>query len=214
MRRARDALEQPGLVDRLVLRRAAQDRIVAIEDGLHVDVRARLGVVGVVAHPLAERPFGPHLARHGLAFEHDLGVGRNRKAGIGPADHVDRLAAQAARDVELADRRQRARRQQEQQRVLAAHDRDLHRLAALESLVAMDAAVLALGDLAADGVAVIDLRTIGAEIEPAVVGVLGDHAAGGADVARLVLLVMQRHRKFQHVDCVAFEHVLQHRARP
>ena len=75
----------------------------------------------------------------------------------------------------------------------------------------MDAAVLALGDLAADGVAVIDLRAVGAEIEPAVVGVLRDDAAGGADVARLVLLVMQRHRELQHVDRVAFEHVLQHR---
>ena len=75
----------------------------------------------------------------------------------------------------------------------------------------MDAAVLALGDLAADGVAVIDLRAVGAEIEPAGVGILGHDAAGGADVARLVLLVVQRHREFQHVDRVAFEHVLQHR---
>jgi hypothetical protein len=34
-------------------------------------------------------------------------------------------------------------------------------------LVAMDAAVLALGNLAADGLAVIDLAAVGAEIEPA-----------------------------------------------
>ena len=38
LRRAGDALEQAGLVDRLVLRRAGEDRIVAVEDGLHVDV--------------------------------------------------------------------------------------------------------------------------------------------------------------------------------
>ena len=211
LRGAGDALEQAGLVDRLVLRRAAQDRIVAIEDRFDVHIGARLGVVGVVAHPLAERPFRPHLPGHGLAFEHDLGVGRDREAGVGAADHVDRLAAQAAGDVELADLGQRRRSEHEQQRVLAAHDRDLHRLAALEILVAVDAAVLALGDLAADGVAVIDLRAVGAEIEPAGVGILGHDAAGGADIARLVLLVVQRHRELQHVDGVAFEHVLQHR---
>src|SRR6266508_1826107 len=60
LRRAGDGLEQVGLVDRLVLRRAAEDRIVAIEDGLDVHVGPRLGVVGVVAHPFAERPFRPH----------------------------------------------------------------------------------------------------------------------------------------------------------
>ena len=195
-----------------MLRRAAQNRVVAIKDRFDVDVRPRLGVVGVVAHPLAERAFLPHLAGHGLALEHDLGIGGDRKTGIGPTDHVDRLAAQTAGDIVFADLPQRRRRQHEQQRVLPAHDRDLHRLATLEILVAMDAAVLALGDLAADGVAVVDLRAVGAEVEPAIVGILGDDAAGGADVARLVLLVMQRHRELQHVDLVAFEHVLQHRA--
>ncbi len=75
----------------------------------------------------------------------------------------------------------------------------------------MDAAVLALGDLAADGLAVIDLAAIGAEIEPAGVGILGHDAAGGADEARLVGLVMARHRKFQHVDGVALDDVLEDR---
>jgi len=45
--------------------------------------------------------------------------------------------------------------------------------------VAMDAAVLALGDLTADGLAVIDLAAVGAEIEPAGVGILRHHAVGG-----------------------------------
>ena len=91
----------------------------------------------------------------------------NGKAGVGPADHVDRLAAQAAGELDSLILRQRARRQHEQQRVLAAQHHHLHRLAAREILVAMNAAVLALGDLAADGLAVIDLVAIGAEIEPA-----------------------------------------------
>ena len=107
LRRAGDTLEQAGFVDRLVLRRAAQDRIVAVEDGFHVDVRPRLRVVGVVAHPFAERALRPDLAGHGLALQHDLGVSRNRETGVRPADHVDRLAAQAACDVEFADLRQR-----------------------------------------------------------------------------------------------------------
>ena len=75
----------------------------------------------------------------------------------------------------------------------------------------MDTAVLALGDLAAHGLAVVDLGAIGAEIEPAVVGVLRHRAVGGADEARLVELVMARHRKFQHIDLVALDHVLQDR---
>ena len=75
----------------------------------------------------------------------------------------------------------------------------------------MDAAVLALGDLAAHRLAVIDLAAIGAEIEPAAVGILRHHAVGGADEARLVQLVVARHRKFQHVDVVALEHVLEDR---
>ena len=71
--------------------------------------------------------------------------------------------------------------------------------------------MFALGDLAADGLAVIDLGAIGAEIEPAGVGILRDDAVGGADIARLVLLVMARHREFQHVDLVALDHVLEDR---
>ena len=72
--------------------------------------------------------------------------------------------------------------------------------------------MLAFGDLAADGLAVIDLAAIGAEIEPAGVGILGHDAAGGADEARLVGLVMARHREFQHVDGVALDDVLENRA--
>jgi hypothetical protein len=75
----------------------------------------------------------------------------------------------------------------------------------------VDAAVLALGDLAADGLAVIDLAAIGAEIEPAAVGVLGHDRAGGADEARLVGFVMARHREFEHVDRVALDDVLENR---
>ena len=71
--------------------------------------------------------------------------------------------------------------------------------------------MLALGDLAADGLAVIDLRPIGAEIEPAGIGILGHHAIGGADEPRRVELVMARHRKLENVDRIALQYVLQDR---
>jgi hypothetical protein len=102
--------------------------------------------------------------------------------------------------------------QHKQQRVLAAQDHDFHRLAALEVFVAMDAPVLALGDLAADRLAVVHLRAIGAEIEPTVVGVLRHHAISGADKARLVELMVARHRKLEHIDLVALDHILQDRS--
>ena len=147
-----------------------------------------------------------------LAFDGDLAIGRDGEAGIRSAHDIDRLAAQAPGDVEFAHLGQRARREQEQERVLAAQNHDLHGLAARKIFVAVDAAMLALGDLTADGFAIIDLAAIGAEIEPAGVGVLGHHAVGGADEARLVLLVMARHREFQHVDGVALDHIFENRA--
>ena len=90
LRRAGNALEETGLVDRLVLRRAGQDRIVAVQDGFDVDVGPVLGVVGVVAHPFAERAFRLGLAGHGLALDGDLAIGRDRESSIGAAHHVDR----------------------------------------------------------------------------------------------------------------------------
>ena len=109
LRRPGDTLEQAGFIDGLVLRRAGEDRIMAVEDGLHVDAGPFLCVVGVIAHPFAERPFRPHLARHCFALDCDLTVGWNRKARIRPAHHVDGLATQAAGEIHFADLRQRAR---------------------------------------------------------------------------------------------------------
>src|SRR5439155_26271175 len=57
----------------------------------------------------------------------------------------------------------------------------------------MNAAVLAFCNLAADGPAIIDLVPISAEIEPAGIGILRDDAVRGADIARLVQLVMPGH---------------------
>src|SRR5260370_16595936 len=96
--------------------------------------------------------------------------------------------------------------------MLAAEDDDLHRLAPLKILCALDAAVLALGYLAADRPAIVDLATIGAEIEPAFIGILRDDAVGGADEPRGVEFVMPRHWKLQHVDIIALNHIFKDRA--
>src|SRR5205823_10364338 len=93
--------------------------------------------------------------------------------------------------------------------VLAAQDHDLHRFAAREIFVAMYAAVLALGDLAADGFAVVDLAAIGAEIIPAAVGVFSDDAVGRADEARFIALMVPRHREFQDIDGIALNDIFQ-----
>ena len=52
---------------------------------------------------------------------------------------------------------------------------------------------------------------VGAEIDPAGVGVLHDHDAVGADVAAAVLLVDHRHRELEQVDGVVAVDVLQNR---
>src|SRR5262249_854196 len=148
---------------------------------LYVDEGPLLRVVGVVAHPLAERPFWLYLAGHGFAFDGNLAVGRDRETGVRPAHHVERLAAQAPGDIHLAALGQRARGEHEQQRVLSAQDHHLHRLAALEIFIAMNATVLALGDLAADGLAVVNLAAVGAEVEPTRIGILRHYAVGSAD---------------------------------
>src|SRR5580704_16084935 len=54
-------------------------------------------------------------------------------------------------------------------------------------------------------------RSIGAEVEPAGIWILGHHTVGGANEARLVELVMAWDRKFENVDRIALQHVLQDR---
>jgi len=152
------------------------------------------------------------VAGHQLAFEHDLGVGGNGEASVRTKDDVDRRAPQAAREIVLGDASwQRAGGQEVQQRILSADDGDLHALAALEVGVAVDAAVLTLGDLAAHRLPVVHLRSVRPEVDPVAIGVLGDHQVRGPDVARRVPLVVQRHGKLQHVDGVARQNVLEDR---
>ena len=86
-----------------------------------------------------------------------------------------------------------------------------HFSAPVEPLVALDAAVLAGRDVDVHARLVLHHAAVGAEVDPALVRVLGHHQAARADVASAVQLVDERHRKLEQVDVVALEDVLHHR---
>jgi hypothetical protein len=147
------------------------------------------------------------------AFQHDLGMGREGQAGEAAAHHLGRAPAHAAHDVELEHPVGGFHPAvEERDRIAAQHHHDRHRLAALEVLVAMKRAVMALGHHDADRIAVVHLRPVGAGIEPALLRIARDAVGAGADVAAAVLLVPDRRGKFGHVDVVAQHDVLEHRA--
>ena len=88
---------------------------------------------------------------------------------------------------------------------------DRTRLALGEILVADQPAVLAGRHPDAGGVAVVRHHAIGAEIDPAGVGIAHDHDVVGADIAAAVLLVDHRHRKLEQVDGLVAVDVFQDR---
>ena len=62
-----------------------------------------------------------------------------------------------------------------------------------------------------DRIAVVQLRAIGAGVEPVLLRIAGDAVSAGADIAAAVLFVPDRRRKFGEIDVVADKHVFQHR---
>ncbi len=202
------------LVRRLALRAAEQDRLVAVVDGGHADHRGAAGAAGVVAHPLAVGSLVVQLAGVDPALDGDLGGGGDRQPGVAAAHHLDRLAADAARPVQLALPVGDALGAggHEQQRVGADHDHHRAAPAAVEVALAHQQPVLAGADVHAHGVALEDLVAVGADVDPVGVGVAQDVEAGGADEAAAVPRVPDGHREGVQVDRVAFQHVLQHGA--
>ena len=153
------------------------------------------------------------LAGRDVAFQHDLGIGREGQPGHLAAHHLGRAAAHAADDVELEGAVGRLDAAVEEgERIAADHHGDRHLLAALEIFLAVDPAVVALGGHEADGLLVVHLRAIGAGVEPVLFRIAGDAVGAGADVAAAVLLVPDRGGEFGHVDIVAHHDVLEHRA--
>ena len=120
-----------------------------------------------MAGPFAERTFRVGAVGRHVAFQHDLGIGREGEAGDLAAHHLHRAAAQPADQIELEHAVGRLQAAEEEgQRIAAEHHHHRHRLAARERLVAMDAAVVAGGHHDADGLLVVDLGAVGAGVEP------------------------------------------------
>ncbi len=181
-------------------------------DRLDVEHRDRPLAAGIMPGPFAERAFVLSLVGRDEAFEHDLGVGRERQAGDLAAHHLGRPAAHAADDVELERAVGRLDAAvEERQRIAAEHHHHRHGLAARPIFLAMDIAVMAARGDEADRLLVVHHGAIGAGIEPVLLRVAGDAVGAGADVAAAVLLVPDRRREFGHVDVVAGQHVFQHR---
>ena len=189
------------------------DRVVAVIDGLDIEDRLLADVAGVVAGPLTERPLLLALLRIHKAFQRDLRVRRDGKAGDLARNDLHRFAAQAAHDVVLADAvRRLAAGQQEGQGIAAQDDHRGHRLVPRLVLVAVDAAVLAGRDVEADGFLIVNHHPVRAEVHPVLLGIARDVEAAGADVAAAVVLVPDRRRELRHVDVVTHHDVLEDRS--
>src|SRR5438046_1432312 len=126
-------------------------------DGLHLEDRLLARGRGVVAGPLAERSLEPLPIRVEEAFQGDLGVGRDRETSVAAGDALQRTPPHAANPIQLADARSHLEATgDEQQRVHAHHDNRRQRLASLETLVAVETAVLAGRDIEAALVSLMD----------------------------------------------------------
>ena len=145
---------------------------------------------------------------------HDLGARRHVKIDGLAFDQFDRRAADGADHVVFAHPLGHRRAADEAERSLPAdRDRDRHFLVAL---------LLPGGDVMADMlraphqdrdlVLAADHAAIDADIHHAGVGILGDDAAIGENVAAAVDPIPLRHRKFVEIDIVAFDDVLLDRA--
>src|SRR5262249_9537189 len=150
------------------------------------------------------------LRRRHEALEHQLGVGRQRDAGVAPLDHLDRPAETAAGEVVFRDvgaGRRRPHRAQHRRLADADHHRAM--LATLPVFPPDDVAVLAVLDEDRERVLVMYLDAVGADIDPVAVGIAGDDEALGADVAAAVVLMPFRRREGIDVDRAAFDHIAQ-----
>ena len=194
---------------------AAQDRIVAVGDAGDADGRFRRAVAGDIAGELRERAF--HRIGVGfdaeIALDHDLGAGRHVKIDGLAFDQLDRRAADGADDIVFANALGHRRAADEVERRLPAdRHRDRHFLVTL---------LLPGGDVMADmlgaphqdrnRVLAGDHAAIDADIHHAAVGILGDDAAIGENVAAAVGTVPMRHRELIKIDVVAFDDVFLHR---
>ena len=197
---------------RLGRRCAKNDRVVAIQHPLHLEVGLLRGAADVVARPFAERPFVGGLTLLDPALDDDFGIGDQRQAGDRALDHLDRLAAHRTGVIQFAHAGGHFHPGQDhEQRVHADVYRHRRPAFARHPFVAMGAAMLAVDDVHGDVVLVHQHRAIGAKIDPMIVRVDGGYCRAGTDVAPAIQGMPQRGGKFHQVDRIALHHVLEHR---
>ncbi len=194
--------------------RDAEDRVVAVIYALDAEHRRVFHARAVVAEPLAEGAVGLDVAGMKKAFDGDFRVSGKRQAGDLALDEIvgpppDAAAVIVFRVAELDG----IARGQEQQRILTDAQDDRTGLPLLEIFFHVHAPVLAGGrHEKPDGFLVMHHGAIGAEIQPAFVGIPRDRDAGGADESAAVELMHFRHGELEHIDGAAGHGVLEDRS--
>ena len=168
-------------------------------DGGHLHHRAGPGLGRVVAGELAERPFRQRDLAHRqqMALEHDLGMRRDRQAGLRPGDDLDRRAFDGAGELVFRlPGRQIFEAGDEQRRVLAVDHRDRTGLALVPVFPGDDGAVpAAVVELHGHPVPAVHLDAIDRGVDPAAVRIAHDDDRARADEGAAVVAVPDRRRE-------------------
>src|SRR6516165_2178098 len=182
-------------------------------DRAHVHDRRRPRLRGVIAGEFAEWSFRQRglVHRQELAFEHDLGVRRDRKAGQRPGMDLDRSTLDGAGEfIFRLPHRQIFKASDEQRRILAIDDRERTGLALLPVFLRDDRAMpAAVVELHGDLVPTVHLNAVDRGIDPAAVRVAHDHNRARAYEGAAVVTVPDRRWKLGEVDVLGSDGVLQ-----
>src|SRR6266403_4703073 len=151
----------------------------------------------IVAHPFAVGALFGKLVRRNEALESDLRVGWNRQASELALNNLNGFAAHASGPIQLALTIDRTldTRSQKQQRIAADDGDQRTGLSALHIFFFYNAAVVRRRGADADTVLVEYLIAIGADVDPARVGIAHDIETRRADVPVAVTWVPDRRRE-------------------
>src|SRR5215471_20078615 len=192
---------------------AQQDGLIAVHERFDADRRLFFRTAGVIAGPLAERPFLQEIVGMNEALEGDLRMRRYRQTRHWPVDYLDRLANQTAGDVIFVFSIGDLESPNHEQRRMHSRDHgDRTGLTALVVATLDQIAVFAFGAHDRCHVGPLRLHAISAVVDPAGVRILHDHHAAGADVVAAVVLVPARCRNALNVDVLAATDVLHQRS--
>ena len=158
---------------------------------------------------IRKRALHTHIVRLDKTFDYDLSVRWNRQSGHRTLDYLDRRAANAAKDFQLADpKRHLTAAHQETQGIATANNDDRHALSARLIFVAHLAAVFARRNVEAQRLLIVDHHPVGAAIDPAGVRITRDVITSSANVASAVGMMPLRRRESGDVNVLTGHHVL------